>query len=206
MEKISVTGIMACDPNGLIGAEDHMPWHYPRESQHFYNIIQDKSVIMGYNTYISTPQHLRTRPGNIVFSHLHIPSEVASGARFISSAEEFTNSFKTTSILDIHQQQGGSIRQLLESGNKEAVSSIQAHTTHYMIGGAQIFELFVRNRWLDIFILTHIKQQHTGDVWLDLSYLHGWKILQIADNPEFKVILYYNLASLADAEGAKNHI
>lgn len=45
--------IVAMDRNNLIGKGNDLAWHYPEDLKYFKEITTGKSVIMGYNTYLS---------------------------------------------------------------------------------------------------------------------------------------------------------
>ena len=45
--------IVAMDKNRLIGRGNDLPWHYPEDLAYFKKVTMGKSVLMGYNTYLS---------------------------------------------------------------------------------------------------------------------------------------------------------
>lgn len=45
--------IVAIGKNGLIGNGNDLPWHYPEDLKYFKNVTMNKSVFMGYNTFLS---------------------------------------------------------------------------------------------------------------------------------------------------------
>ena len=45
--------IVAIGKNGLIGNGNDLPWHYPEDLKYFKNVTKNKSVFMGYNTFLS---------------------------------------------------------------------------------------------------------------------------------------------------------
>lgn len=42
-----IIGIMAIDPNGLIGIDNRLPWHYQDELDNFRQLIYGQVVVMG---------------------------------------------------------------------------------------------------------------------------------------------------------------
>jgi dihydrofolate reductase len=54
--------------NGVIGANDSLPWHLPQDLAHFKRRTTDAPVIMGRKTWDSLPHRFRPLPGrtNIV--------------------------------------------------------------------------------------------------------------------------------------------
>jgi len=59
--------IAAMDRNGLIGKNNHLPWHIPEDLANFRKVTLDHNVIMGKNTWISLGKPLDRRT-NIVLS------------------------------------------------------------------------------------------------------------------------------------------
>ena len=62
--------IAAMANNNVIGYQQSMPWHLPRELQHFKRITRNKPVIMGRHTYDSIGHALPERR-NLVVSRQH---------------------------------------------------------------------------------------------------------------------------------------
>ena len=77
----TVVVIVASDPDGVIGADGEMPWHYPEDLAHFERTTTGNPVILGRRTYdsiaaqIDGPLPDRT---NVVLSRgdPDVPSEV----------------------------------------------------------------------------------------------------------------------------------
>lgn len=51
--------IVARDKNNLIGKANDLPWNYPEDLKYFQKITKGKSVLMGYNTYLSIFDRLK---------------------------------------------------------------------------------------------------------------------------------------------------
>lgn len=62
--------IWAQSLNGVIGADNALPWHIPEDLAHFRNMTRGNTVIMGRKTWDSLPSHARPLPGrkNIVLT------------------------------------------------------------------------------------------------------------------------------------------
>ena len=60
--------IYACARNGVIGANNQLPWHLPEDLAHFKRTTLGCPVIMGRKTWASLPAQFRPLPGrqNIV--------------------------------------------------------------------------------------------------------------------------------------------
>lgn len=60
--------IVACDPLGVIGRDDTIPWHFPDDLRHFKNTTLNHPIVMGRATYESLPHRpLRDRT-NVVLT------------------------------------------------------------------------------------------------------------------------------------------
>jgi dihydrofolate reductase len=81
-----ITGIMACDPNGLIGNNGSMPWKNEEETRYFRSTTKGHTLIMGNNTFKSS--HWDTS-NNIVFSRDQKARK--DNTIFINSIESFLN-------------------------------------------------------------------------------------------------------------------
>lgn len=59
-----------CKWNYVIGKDNQLPWHLPDDLKCFKELTNNKSVIMGKNTYLSLPEKFRPLPkrNNIVIS------------------------------------------------------------------------------------------------------------------------------------------
>lgn len=64
--------------------------------------------------------------------------------------------------------------------------------TAYVIGGAEIFRLFLENNLIDEFILTKLKKVYDGDTFFPLSSLNGWKKTVLRKTSEFTLYRYEN--------------
>lgn len=65
-----LTLIVAMARNGVIGADNALPWHLPEDLRRFKALTLGHSVIMGRKTWASLPERFRPLPGrrNIVVS------------------------------------------------------------------------------------------------------------------------------------------
>jgi len=71
--------------------------------------------------------------------------------------------------------------------------------TLYVIGGAQIFTLFLQENLIDEFILTKIHGKHAGDTFFPLAHLNGWPKKLIRQTPLFDIDRYLNPQRLPHA-------
>ncbi len=54
--------IWAMDENWLIGKDNILPWHYPKDLAYFKNLTKDEAVLMGDMTYLSLKSYYKTKP------------------------------------------------------------------------------------------------------------------------------------------------
>lgn len=54
--------IWAMDENWLIGKDNLLPWHYPKDLAYFKASTKDKAVLMGDMTYQSLKGYYKTKP------------------------------------------------------------------------------------------------------------------------------------------------
>ncbi|MFJ4796471.1 dihydrofolate reductase [Kitasatospora purpeofusca] len=80
--------IWAQTPDGVIGADNTMPWHLPEDLAHFKATTLGRPVVMGRRTWESLPPRFRPLPGrrNIVVTRN--PQWSADGAERAGSLDE----------------------------------------------------------------------------------------------------------------------
>lgn len=64
--KIAVVIVVACAKNGIIGAQNGIPWRLSSDMQNFKQITSGKPIIMGRKTFQSLPKLLPGRTHIIV--------------------------------------------------------------------------------------------------------------------------------------------
>lgn len=60
----------------------------------------------------------------------------------------------------------------------------------YVIGGAQMYTLFLQENLIQEFILTRLKGLHEGDTFFPLALLRGWSKVLIRETETFSVYGY----------------
>lgn len=84
--------IAAISQNGVIGKDNELPWHVPREMQYFKEQTAGSVMIMGRKTYDAFPEPLPNRV-NIVVSRSAIAREGFIMCRSLQEAIEKAKSF-----------------------------------------------------------------------------------------------------------------
>lgn len=156
-----IIGIAACDSRGVMGRNGKLPWHYPEELKHFEDMTRGFPMIMGHKTYLSMPERYFKNRKVIIFSRQKLPSN-----------KNPTNLFFVASLMDFFA---------LECNFKDL----------YLVGGAQIFNLFLKENLVEEFLLTKIKSNHEGDILFPLSLLENWSEVKIKETPDFSIYRYF---------------
>jgi dihydrofolate reductase len=73
----------------------------------------------------------------------------------------------------------------------EEFQSLQGHFKElYVIGGAQIYSLFIQANLLDACILTILTRIYEGDTFFPLALLESWKKQILKTTPDFTIYRY----------------
>ena len=88
MSQPRINLIFARAANGVIGADNTIPWHLPEDMAHFKQQTAGAPVVMGRKTWDSLPPRFRPLPGrqNIVVTHQ--ADWQADGAQRVGSLQE----------------------------------------------------------------------------------------------------------------------
>jgi len=160
---MNIIGLMACTEKGVIGSKGRIPWRYPNELKHFQEITHNQIIIMGRKTFeeMSKLSLLKNRK-SIVFTRNYSLQNEPTNANiiFVHSLEQFTN---------------------LRLEDEKKI---------YMIGGAEIAKLFLKNYLLNKFLLTRIHKEYDGDTYFPLSLIEKWDITIITTNKDYTIYKY----------------
>ena len=89
MTRKKITGIMACDPHGVIGQKGKQPWNLPEEWDHFLHTTDKHIIIMGYKTYLGTGKNSYKDRYCVVFTHRQDVPVQQENTHFVRSIDEF---------------------------------------------------------------------------------------------------------------------
>ncbi|MBQ8498893.1 dihydrofolate reductase [Chlamydia sp.] len=152
---MEVTGVVAVDPKGVMGASGKLPWSYPEDLRFFAETIQNNPIIMGRKTWETLPSKYKSNRKVVVFSRKYR----ASQGIWVSSFEEYKKLFLQNPFL---------------------------------IGGAELFEVFFQQTLLKTCFVTHIKKEYLGDTIFPLKYLSNWNRECIRSTVDFTIYCYEN--------------
>ena len=85
MDAARLVVIAAVARDGIIGADNRLPWHLPEDLRHFKELTTGRTVVMGRRTWESLPDRFRPLPGRrniVVTRNAGYPAE---GATIVSS-------------------------------------------------------------------------------------------------------------------------
>jgi dihydrofolate reductase len=134
--------IVAFDVNLGIGINNRLPWHMPDDLKQFSKLTRGNgknAVIMGKNTWNSLPIKMLAGRDNLILS-----SELV-----IEENTPFNNYIKTFNTLQ-------KLTNFCEKNNYEEV---------WIIGGSQIYNLFLDNKKVDKIYATIINKQYKCDTF-----------------------------------------
>jgi dihydrofolate reductase len=57
-----ISMIWAMDENWLIGKDNVLPWHYPKDLAYFKEMTSNEAVLMGEMTYLSLKSYFKSKP------------------------------------------------------------------------------------------------------------------------------------------------
>lgn len=126
-------------------------------------------------------------------------SETTSGSPMIIGYRTFTSLpvhyFKDrTTIVFTHQKDisNGNLNIIFVSSLDDFFAIQKVFKALYVVGGGEIYRLFLEENLISEFILTKMKNQYEGDTFFPLSLLNNWPALEIAETTTFTIHRYFN--------------
>ena len=151
--------IVACDRNGAIGKDGDLPWRQSTDLQHFKTVTMGSNLIMGRKTWDSLPDAYQPLPERV--------NIVMSRDMDWSHPEAET---------------------ALYQGRAIEIAYAEACDECWVIGGAQIYEMFL-DRVEEIHVTT-VHTTNSGDVQFPEWNREGWnesviETIEADDDNEF---------------------
>lgn len=156
------TIIVSVDENWLIGKGNALPWHIPEEMKHFKEVTINQTVIMGNETYKSLGRKPLPKRNNIVLSR----------------------SLGCTGTLPVPPNAS-----LAFVDDIDALEDISSEV--FIIGGRQIYELFLKAGKVDKILLSRVKGTYEGDVYFPHELIADWKSKLVKQADQFDVFEYF---------------
>ncbi len=166
-KNIKISIIAAMSNNNVIGLNNQLPWHLPKDLQHFKTITLGKNLLMGRKTYQS------------IFSYINKPlPQRNSFVLSKSSLEERYTNFENIKVFAEFE----SIEEFMHKNQQ---------TQLYIIGGEQIYKQMID--YADELIISHVNINCEGDAFFPEITSNIWKIQNeelVKDNIDFKIKVY----------------
>lgn len=144
---MKVSLIVACSENHVIGKDNDLIWHMPKDMKFFKDTTKGHFVIMGRKNFESIPHKYRPLPNrtNVVVTRQN--SYQAEGSIVVNSITEALNKAK-------------------EAKDKEP----------FIIGGGEIYRLALEQNLVDRVYLTRIHKDYEGDTFFP-ALSSAWKLV-----------------------------
>ena len=133
---MKVSLIVAVANNGVIGKDNDLIWHLPKDMGFFKETTLGHHVIMGRKNFESIPERFRPLPNRTNVIITRNSDYKAEGCVVVNSVEQ---------ALEVAKQNG----------------DIQP----FIIGGGQIYKLALENNLVDKIYLTKVHQNFDGDTF-----------------------------------------
>ncbi len=119
--------IVAVGRNGVIGAENALPWRLPTDLRHFKALTLGKPVLMGRRTWESIGRPLPGRHVIVVTRSPIAPAGVAAAASIEAALEGAAVAARTMAATEIMVAGGGTIyRALIGQAERLYVTAVEA--------------------------------------------------------------------------------
>ncbi|MBC7662161.1 MAG: dihydrofolate reductase [Chitinophagaceae bacterium] len=140
----TLSQVVACSENGIIGREGTMPWHLPDELKRFKAITMGKVLIMGRKTFESIGRPLPGRYSIVVSRTKEMLPRIVTAATSLESALRLAREVAPQWGQEICIIGGGEIyRQTLDLVDKIYLTRIHQTIdgdTHYPLAGLKDFD------------------------------------------------------------------
>ena len=153
MSNSRVSLIAAIAENGVIGRDNDLIWHLPKDMNFFRNTTAGHHVIMGRKNYESIPEKYRPLPNRTNIIVTRYSDFKAEGCLVFHSLEE-------------------SISYALKAGDEEP----------FIIGGGQIYQLALENNLIDRMYLSHVHESFEGDTFFPEFDDVQWDLISVKTN------------------------
>ena len=130
---MTLKAIVAMDPNGAIGRDGGLPWHYPADLRFFKRTTRGNTVVMGRRTWASIGRPLPERLNIVLTRRGELEDASSSG----------------TGVITV-----GSVDDALRAHADRGQGDL------YVIGGAQVYAAFAPR--IDEWIVTRIPEPVEG--------------------------------------------
>ena len=152
--------VAAFDDDMNMGLDGKLPWKLKDDIKHLKKITYNNIIVMGKKTYDSIGKPFKNRINVVFTSDKNIQSNEKIGLYFVTNIHEYYM----------------------------LLPKIKANRNIYVIGGRQIYKMFLP--YADELIFTHVKGQFNGDIKFPGIDFNRWTPYHQIKNRDF-VIKYY---------------
>ena len=142
-----VSLIVAVSENGVIGKDNDLIWHLPKDMKFFKDTTKGHHVIMGRKNFESIPHKFRPLPNRTNVIVTRQSGYIAEDCIVVNSVEE-------------------SIEVAKKNGDTEP----------FIIGGGQIYKVALENNLIERIYLTRIHHAFEGDTFFQ-NLSEDWKVI-----------------------------
>lgn len=87
--------VWAMDENRLVGKDNKLPWHIKEDLQHFKNITNNETVLMGRETYLSMKTYYKKKPFPFKKTYVaDLDNNEYPDAETVTDVESFLTNYK----------------------------------------------------------------------------------------------------------------
>ena len=169
--------IAACGKNGEIGKDNQLLFKYPEDMRNFKEVTTGHHVVMGRKTCESTGKKPLPHRGNLV-----ITSSVPSSYQNLDK----DNPMNYLAFFSLDSVMNG------RDSLRESHGAYNSDYHHFIIGGGQLYDYFLKNDLVDEIILTLVhKDFPDADTFIDLELIaKRFDIVHAVeyDNAEFVIV------------------
>lgn len=173
MSSITISAIVACSENRVIGRDGGLPWHIPEDLKHFKRMTTGKPVIMGRRTFESIGSKALPKRLNIVVSRSESSLPPLPPLPLMGGGNGGAGPFHSK---DIQNALAFAKKQAAQDGAAEIM----------ICGGAQIYKaaLPVTQR----IYLTIVHRTIDGDTFFPELDKEEWQETGREDHPEYSFV------------------
>lgn len=159
--------ILAIDPNGVIGVNGDLPWHYKADMQRFKTLTMGNTVIMGRKTFDSLPKPLTGRHLRVVSKTLQRwQSPAPVGCMF---CPDFESALKAVEDEEVYVAGGATIyEEAFRSQRVDFVDVTRVPEVHIAPSLEDAVTRFELEPWLREFMII---SKHTNETDPRLTHL-----------------------------------
>lgn len=176
---VHLTIVAAISSNFVIGKDNDLVLTHKEDFKHFKELTKGHTVIMGRKTYESLPNG--PLPDRI--------NKVISNSKEFLSKQDVDYSTPHYSIL----KNGVTVIHDSEHYFYNLRTIKRTHHRFFIIGGAQIYNLFLQKNLVNDMVITYWNKPAEGDVLFPVQYMNDFEVSEVKEaqtSQEFKFFTF----------------